>query len=58
MTTYYDHSANMLCSCGKPAIVHVGDKGFCKDHREDAVKANKLDAAHVRAQSMIWFKRK
>lgn len=29
----------MTCHCGKPALTQVGDKGFCKLHREEAVAA-------------------
>lgn len=32
--------AELLCRCGKPALTQVGDKGFCKAHRPEAVTAS------------------
>ena len=33
------------CHCGEIAMYRVGAKGFCEDHKEDAVRAGKNGTA-------------
>jgi very-short-patch-repair endonuclease len=40
------YPAHMLCKCGKIALYHVHDKGYCQDHREVAVRRIQLEAKY------------
>ena len=42
------HNGPLYCRCGEIAMYRVALKGFCEDHKEDAIKAGKK-------QSQKWI---
>ena len=49
-------STGLLCKCGRPALMHVGKVGYCSVHRLQALKANAVQSAHIRAAARVAYR--